>query len=763
MLTSRAPLGLRPTDGWLLGALTGLGYLIELCPGIYWRDAGELGSAAFSLGVAHPTGFPTWLLLAKLAALLPFGQVAFRINLLCAVAAAAAVGLAYRVGLGLVHDRSLPTRAAMGAACLVLGLGQTLWLHATTTEVYAPNLLAVVWLVHLHLQAVEGRSIRALRAKAVLTGIGAGLHAVFVLVAAGSWALLLIRSAARRRLRADLVWTVVLGAAGALVILYLPIRALQDPWRNWGDPSSASRLLAHLTGASIRDAFSGEMASGGRWMVNLTTAVEQLIEQVGLAGLLAAPGLAWMALYRPYAALVVGVVLVTDLLFTSVLNPMGMEDRQTGLCATLATSWAIGAGGAFVGMTLTRHFRPRGAAVLLFLGVAGLGTPAMLAGGTDRANRYLLHPTDLADQPFDHADPGALFLVSGDDLASATTYLQGVENRRPDVAVIVKQQIADPIATARVATIYGESTLPPDLMPAIERGERPPQLLQRLLDHSEGQRPVYWELGDGVVDPLVDARLRPDLPMGRLFGRKADAQGLLFARRRRWRRLTGRILLPTVNCTLAHQISLIAGQMVRANPAEGWPTASYAKNLAALAFAMCRDDARVTNRYAMLLQAAGPVADEACRRERPNLARRVAECGLTGRGCLLLHRDLRHHAEACELAATADAKAEARFLEVVAARPDYAMGWYNLGTARVNRQDLGGAAEAFEEAAQLGAGASRAARMAYWMGLLHAQKGEYATAHAMIRLAAPGLPAAMRSEAEARLRVLDRELLFGAE
>ncbi|MCU1281774.1 MAG: hypothetical protein JWM53_5320, partial [bacterium] len=53
-------------------------------PGLYLRDAGELTTAAFTLGVAHPTGFALWALLAKAATLLPVGEVATRVTLLSA-------------------------------------------------------------------------------------------------------------------------------------------------------------------------------------------------------------------------------------------------------------------------------------------------------------------------------------------------------------------------------------------------------------------------------------------------------------------------------------------------------------------------------------------------------------------------------------------------------------------------------------------------------------------------------------------------------
>ena len=57
-------------------------------------DSGELITAAATLGVAHPPGYPLYIWLGHLWILLkPFGSVALRLNLLSAVAGAATAGL----------------------------------------------------------------------------------------------------------------------------------------------------------------------------------------------------------------------------------------------------------------------------------------------------------------------------------------------------------------------------------------------------------------------------------------------------------------------------------------------------------------------------------------------------------------------------------------------------------------------------------------------------------------------------------------------
>ena len=48
-------------------------YLFTLAPTITFGDSGELATAAYTLGVAHPPGYPLWLILAKLFSFIPIG------------------------------------------------------------------------------------------------------------------------------------------------------------------------------------------------------------------------------------------------------------------------------------------------------------------------------------------------------------------------------------------------------------------------------------------------------------------------------------------------------------------------------------------------------------------------------------------------------------------------------------------------------------------------------------------------------------------
>src|SRR5207249_4154131 len=141
-------------------------YIWTLAPTVTLVDSGELIVAAHGLGVAHPPGFPLWVVLAHLASLLPFGNVAVRINFSSAVFAALACAMLTLVVAELLITRSFfaaPNPASKAAqpirkredltgggfsilapavgAGLLMAFSRTLWSYATITEVYALNAL----------------------------------------------------------------------------------------------------------------------------------------------------------------------------------------------------------------------------------------------------------------------------------------------------------------------------------------------------------------------------------------------------------------------------------------------------------------------------------------------------------------------------------------------------------------------------------------------------------------------------------------------
>jgi MFS family permease len=122
------------------------GYLLSLAPSVTFWDAGEFIASMKILGIPHPPGTPLFILLGHVwAKLIPFGEYAWRTNLMSAVFSAAAAGLWFLItsdilarlipgdGLG----ERLVRLLGAGAAAVILAFSFTNWQNSNETEVYA--------------------------------------------------------------------------------------------------------------------------------------------------------------------------------------------------------------------------------------------------------------------------------------------------------------------------------------------------------------------------------------------------------------------------------------------------------------------------------------------------------------------------------------------------------------------------------------------------------------------------------------------------
>ena len=153
-------------------------YVRTLMPGIAFGDWGEMATVPHVLGVAHPTGYPTYIVLAWLAELLPIGSVAFRANLLSAVYVTVSL-----VALSLISLR-LGVRPAIAiAASLATGAIGTIWAAATVSEVNPLHLMFVALIIHRALVWADRRKRSDLVLGGLLIGLALGNHLLMLFVA----------------------------------------------------------------------------------------------------------------------------------------------------------------------------------------------------------------------------------------------------------------------------------------------------------------------------------------------------------------------------------------------------------------------------------------------------------------------------------------------------------------------------------------------------------------------------------------------------
>jgi hypothetical protein len=116
-------------------------YLTTIAPGLTWAnsgaDGGDLITATATGGVAHPTGYPFYLLVASVFQAIPIGSLAFRTNLMSAIAATSAALIVYSL-VRRALSPSNPTKywSAGLASGFAFGLAPLFWSQAVITEVY---------------------------------------------------------------------------------------------------------------------------------------------------------------------------------------------------------------------------------------------------------------------------------------------------------------------------------------------------------------------------------------------------------------------------------------------------------------------------------------------------------------------------------------------------------------------------------------------------------------------------------------------------
>ena len=282
-----------------------------LAPTFTLVDSGELIVVAHGLGVAHPPGFPLWIILAHLASLVPLGNVAVRVNFASALFAALASAMltlavaelmitaSYltapkRRGKGAQRGKKTPPYAASrgkgvdsGAgrllvlapavgAGLLMGFSRTLWSYATIAEVYTLNTLLIFVIFFLMLRwrrgiivdrrrpgapVEDGQSRPAdaahdvfLYAAALVFGLALGVHHVSVALILPAQAVIVYRTEGLRFFRSKRLLYAALISVAALVAIYtyLPLAAAHTPVINWGTPRSLQEIWWHVTGRQYR-------------------------------------------------------------------------------------------------------------------------------------------------------------------------------------------------------------------------------------------------------------------------------------------------------------------------------------------------------------------------------------------------------------------------------------------------------------------------------------------------------------------------------
>lgn len=336
--------------------------LVMVVLAVYLRTMGQTVGAADTFefqviaptlgGPAHPTGYPLLTLIGKLFSLIPFGAMAWRVNLVSVVFAALAVVCTY---FGLV--RLTGQRGVSALAALALAFSRVFWSQAVQVEVYPLNaafVTALVWLLISGLNNAPVNGRRWLCALAAVYGLSFTNHLTMALMAP---ALALGVLSARPRLRrGDWLLAGLCFLAPLSLDLYIPLRW---PALHHGEWMSLGDFIAYITGQRFGGAMQlGLWREATRWRI----VGGLMLDAFGPGGAaLAALGWAGMAVRKRRVALVTLVVWASYFAYGLVYNVPDVSVFIIPAHIIMATWIGVAAAGLASGLTrVSQRFARRG-------------------------------------------------------------------------------------------------------------------------------------------------------------------------------------------------------------------------------------------------------------------------------------------------------------------------------------------------------------------------------------------------------------------
>lgn len=419
-------------------------YLRTAAPSVLPGDSGEFQFAAWGFWLAHPTGYPLYLILGGVwQHLLPFGNPAFRLNLFSGFWSALAVSLTFPVML-----RVSGNRGAALIASLTFGVSSLFWFQATVAEVYALNTFFVVGLTLLALQWRADRRFASLAGFAFVFGLALTHHRSIILLIpafAAFFSDALVDSLRQDdwgRIARRALLLAALAALPLLLYLYIPLRASATPYATL-QVSSSNRIVAFENnprgwlGLVAGERFENELALDARSLAALGALPAQLLGEFNPFGVALGLGGGGVLLVRRQfnlaAFLLFGSIAIVG--FSAAYHIGDIRDYYTPAYMFFAMATSAGAGAILTSVNQHRHFQNStipAVALLALLALVPLENLTATFVDHDRSLKYetrTLWETVLASNL-----PRGAILVSNDrDELTPLWYLQLVERVRPDL------------------------------------------------------------------------------------------------------------------------------------------------------------------------------------------------------------------------------------------------------------------------------------------------------------------------------------------
>ncbi len=227
----------------LLFSLTLIIYLVCIPKHYFIGDSAELITNIITMGVAHPPGYPLYLLIGKgFTELLFFMEPTVALNMLSAIFSAFVSIVLFEILLlkGVNHIIAF-------LSTFVLIFTDIVWSQSVIAEVYTLNLLILALQIYYLLKWRIKKQNRHLYLLFIFMGLGLTHHISIGIYYILYLAFIIVANSSIVKNLKQIIFLIILMVLPLLLYIYIPISSNTNPPIDWGNPENIKGLIDHVT------------------------------------------------------------------------------------------------------------------------------------------------------------------------------------------------------------------------------------------------------------------------------------------------------------------------------------------------------------------------------------------------------------------------------------------------------------------------------------------------------------------------------------
>ncbi len=488
-------------------------YLFTAFPSIYWRDASEFQAIGYLLDIAHPAGSPLYAMIAKWVTFIPLGSVAFKVTLLSAIFGAALSAIFYWIMQLVLKILFRETESSLSSVCIdriafvsaaFFLFSNAVWENANRAEVYTfQNFFTAIFILILlrmppfvlKTDPSNRNAEKMIYGLFFLFGLSLGAHAILILYLPFLliWAYYFWLKPKQVWISSDtskrLILILFFFLMGLSVYLYLPIRSVQNPYYDWGNPETFTNLIFHAS--DRKDAnFHFSVPKGNIFSKLLLIYWNLYRENFSFLGIaLGILGGGYLFLKKRYALFaLLGLFFFPPFIFFIRYWTENSAYIPTFLVLAILLGVGIGVSVVFCLKQFEGTQQKNWVLGLASL-VLGIQIVVLFYNHFNRYREQIAYwqTTKIMSGILEQLEPGAVMISY--HAWFGLSYLQQVEGKRPDVTILSLSSFIVP----DLFTEFEASRFPDIVIPSVSDGN----FGSAFLTKNVHIRPIYWE-------PVVD-------------------------------------------------------------------------------------------------------------------------------------------------------------------------------------------------------------------------------------------------------------------